>query len=72
MLNQIQERLNARISNSHHQLGINIDISISYCKILVCRMDSVVSDINQGSTASIKIKLWLKIKKLVTLIIGTT
>ena len=28
-----------------------MEVSISCCKILVCRMDSVVSDIHQGSTA---------------------
>jgi hypothetical protein len=63
-LNKLQEWMDVDIDEPHHQLVMDLEASVTYCRMLVRRIDTEVEDLQQnigmGLDAQNKIKLLLK------------
>jgi hypothetical protein len=67
-LNKIQEWMDADIDETHHQLVMDLGLSIECCRVLIDKMDSEVSGLHRsadnGLNSQGKIKLMIKNGKL--------
>jgi guanine nucleotide-binding protein G(i) subunit alpha len=67
-LNKLQEWMDADIDETHHQLVMDLELSIKCCRMLIDKMDSEVSELHQsadnGLNSQGKIKLMIKNSKL--------
>jgi guanine nucleotide-binding protein G(i) subunit alpha len=63
-LSKLQEWMETDIDEPHHQLVMDLEASVTYCRMLVRRIDTEVEDLQQnigvGLDAQSKIKLLLK------------
>ncbi|OBT69586.1 hypothetical protein VE03_00846 [Pseudogymnoascus sp. 23342-1-I1] len=63
-LSKLQEWMDTEVDEPHHQLVMDLDASVTCCRMLVRRMDSEVEDLQQksgtGLDAQSKIKLLIK------------
>jgi hypothetical protein len=63
-LNKLQEWMDADIDEPHHQLVMDLEASVTYCRMLVRRIDTEVDDlqhnIGMGLDTQKKIKFLLK------------
>ena len=63
-LSKLQEWMDADVDEPHHQLVMDLEASVTCCRMLVRRIDSEVEDIRQNSSTDLdaqsKIKLLIK------------
>jgi hypothetical protein len=48
-LNKIQEWMDAEVVEPHHQLVMDLEVSMSCCRMLIGKMDAHVSELHQSS-----------------------
>lgn len=67
-LNKLQEWMDTDIDETHHQLVMDLELSIKCCRMLIDKMDSEVSELSRSADSGLnsqgKIKLMIKNGKL--------